>query len=155
MVTIQNPDGSRKDVTNRLEIEQAILRNNYDKFSQSFHTLFYCSPLKEAFGFQGLSTAAQAVLAGVYDTDLLLDQFIWDVLAQWEKPEAIRQLEPIRMDLSLEQYRSFWLKANENISCYPSALSFSTMKAGAHDSDIAFLDWTLTKIPLEKGFAPK
>jgi hypothetical protein len=29
------------------------------------------------------------------------------------------------------------------------------MKAGAHDSDIAFLDWTLTKIPLEKGFAPK
>jgi len=31
MVTIQNPDGSRKDVTDRLEIEQAILRNNYDK----------------------------------------------------------------------------------------------------------------------------
>jgi len=59
------------------------------------------------------------------------------------------------MDLPLEQYRSFWLKANENISCYPSALSFSTMKAGAHDSDSAFLDWTLTKIPLEKGFAPK
>ena len=38
---------------------------------------------------QGLSTAAQAVLAGVYDTNLPLDQFIWDVLAQWEKPEAI------------------------------------------------------------------
>jgi len=155
MVTIQNPDGSRKDVTDRLEIEQAILRNNYDKFSQSFHTPFYCSPLEEVFGFQGLSTAAQAVLAGVYDTDLPLDQFIWDVLAQWEKLEAIRRLEPIRMDLSLEQYRSFWLKAHENISCYPSALSFSTMKAGAHDPDIAFLDWTLTKIPLEKGFAPK
>jgi hypothetical protein len=54
----------------------------------------------------------------------------------------------------MEQYRKFWNKANENISCYPSALSFSTMKAASFDKDIALVECTLTKIPLERGFSP-
>jgi hypothetical protein len=66
----------------------------------------------------------------------------------------VRQLVPMTMNLTLDQYRAFWNKANENISCYPSALSFSTMKAGSYDTDISFVDWTLTKIPLERGFFP-
>jgi len=45
-------------------------------------------------------------------------------------------------------------KASEETSCYPSALSFSTMKAGAHDKDIAALDCTLTRKPLKFSFAP-
>jgi hypothetical protein len=144
MVTVVDADGQRRDITDKLEMERAILCNNKEKFPQSFHTPFYQSPLKEDFGFQGTSQAAQAVLAGLNETDYELDQFVLDVMQQWQKPEAVRQIEPISMNMSLEQYRAFWNKANENISCYPSALSFSTLKAGSFDQDISFVDWTLT-----------
>jgi hypothetical protein len=154
MVTVVGEDGNRADITDRKEMEKAILDNNKAKFSQSFHTPFYRSPLKEAFGFQGLTNSAQAVLAGIYETDEPLDAHIMEVLQQWEKPDEVRQLGPMTMNLMLDQYRAFWNKANENTSCYPSALSFSTMKAGSYDIDISFVDWTLTKIPLERGFSP-
>jgi hypothetical protein len=59
------------------------------------------------------------------------------------------------MEMSLDSYVSFWKKAREDTSCYPSALSFSTMKAGATDTDIAALDCTMTILPLRYGYAPQ
>jgi hypothetical protein len=154
VVSVTNAQGEKIEITNKQEVEAAILASNKSKFSQSFHTPVYQSPLQESFGFKGLTTSAQSVLAGVYEHPEELSSYIVDMLSQWEKPEAIRSLEPVNMSLSLEQYRYFWNKANENVSCYPSALSFSTMKAGSFDPDISFVDCTLTKIPLERGFAP-
>jgi hypothetical protein len=69
-------------------------------------------------------------------------------------PEGIRDLGPLGMTLTLEAYQNYWKKANENVSCYPSTLSFSTMKAGAFDEQISKVDWALTVITLEYGFAP-
>jgi hypothetical protein len=62
---------------------------------------------------------------------------------------------PFKMELTLESYVAYWKKAREETSCYPSALSFSTMKAGAYDKDIAALDCCMTRIPLKVGFAPE
>ncbi len=61
MVTV-NENGITRDLTKKHEIEQAIMLNNMEKYQQSFHTPFMTSPLKEEFGFKGLTTAAQAVL---------------------------------------------------------------------------------------------
>jgi hypothetical protein len=70
-------------------------------------------------------------------------------------PQEVRNLGPLKMELSVTDYIAFWKKAKEDTSCYPSDLSFSTMKAGASDPDIAALDCTLTRLPLRFGFAPK
>jgi len=94
-------------------------------------------------------------LAGLYESNHDIDGKILDVIAQWQMPQAVRALGPLKMELALEKYINFWKKAKEDISCYPSALSFSTMKAGAHDPYIAFLDCSMTSIPLQYGFAPK
>jgi hypothetical protein len=67
MVTIQTAEGVRKDLTEKRDIEEAIMKNNQDKYRQSFHTPFLRSPLREDFGFKGLTTAAQAVLGGMYE----------------------------------------------------------------------------------------
>ena len=136
-------------------METAILNNNKAKFSQSANSPFYLSPLREEFGFKGLSSAAQASLAGLYESNHDIDGRILDVIAQWQMPQAVRDLGPLKMELSLESYIQFWKKARESTSCYPSELSFSTMKAGASDQDIAMLDCTLTRLPLQIGFAPK
>jgi len=120
----------------------------------SAHTPFYLPPLKDAFGFKGLTASAQATLAGLYESDYDLDSRILDVILQWQMPQKVRNLGTIKMELMTDAHISFWKKAREDTSCYPSVLSFSTMKAGASDSEIAALDCSLTRIPLCFGFAP-
>jgi hypothetical protein len=64
MVTVTNAEGEKIDITDRAGLEVAILKNNQDKFTQSVHTPFYNFPLQQEFGFQGTTSATQAVLAG-------------------------------------------------------------------------------------------
>ncbi len=45
MVTIQLLNGDQKDITNKQEIEKAIMETNQQKYQQSFYTPFYQSPL--------------------------------------------------------------------------------------------------------------
>jgi hypothetical protein len=107
----------------------------------------FISLLKDEFRFKGLTTAAQATLAGLYESNLDIDEKILNVIAQWQMPQAVCDLGPIKMDLTIDQYTSFWKKAKEDTSCFPSALSFSTMKAGSQDPSIALLDCSMTRIP--------
>ena len=145
MVTTLDADGNRIEITNQQQMEKAILESNHKKFLQSTHTPFYLSPLKEEFGFKGLTSASQAALAGIYDSNHDSDQRILDVIAQWQIPEAVRALGPLKMEMSVESYIRYWKKARENTSCYPSSLSLDTMKAGAHDRKIATLDCQMTR----------
>ena len=154
MVTVTDADGKKIDITDQQEIERAILDSNHRKFTQSSTTPFYQTPLKEEFGLKGITSATQATLAGLYESNHEIDSRILDLIAQWQMPPAVRALNPLKMELSLDSYTSFWRKAREDTACYPSALSFSTMKAGAHDPDIAALDCSLTRLPLYFGFAP-
>jgi len=154
MVIVTDADGNQIDITDRAGLESAILRNNQEKFTQSVNTPFYSFPLKHEFGFQGVTAATQTILAGVYDSNYPLDQYILDVFQQWEMPNSIKEIRPPAMNISLESYRRFWKRANENISCFPSSLTFSTMKAGSMHEKISFIDCTLTNIPLLEGFSP-
>lgn len=45
MVTIQLGDGSSQDIIGEKEIEDAIMKNNQEKYQQSFHTTFLQTPL--------------------------------------------------------------------------------------------------------------
>ncbi len=65
MVTTIDPSGNKVDITDQEGIEQATLKSNEEKFRQSSHTPFYQPPLKDDFGFKGLTTNAQAALAGL------------------------------------------------------------------------------------------
>ena len=56
MVTTTNSSGTKIDITNKKEMELAILESNKTKFTQSSHTPFYLHPLKDDFGFKGLTS---------------------------------------------------------------------------------------------------
>lgn len=62
------------------------------------------------------------------------------MIAQWQMPEAVRALGPLKMNMTVDSYTSYWKRAREDTACYPSELSFSTLKAGASDLQIATLD---------------
>jgi hypothetical protein len=153
IVTIEE-NGQTKDLTNKREIENAILLSNKEKLSQSSHTPFYQHPLKEEFGFKGLTQAAQAALAGVYSSRHDMTQYVYDVIKQWRKPPQLCSLPTQAMPIHISQYRSFRKKAKENTACYPHCMLFLTMKAGALDDYISEIECRLTKISLAAGFAP-
>jgi hypothetical protein len=155
MVTIEDADGNKVEITNQKDMELAILKNNHNKFLQSSNTPFYSSPLKEEFGFKGLTSSSQAALSGVYESNHDIDGRILELIAQWQMPDAVCQLGSLDMNLTIEEYTKFWRKARENTACFPSALSFFTMKAGSFDEYIAATDCRMTRIPLALGFAPK
>ncbi len=154
MVTVQDEAGNRFDLTSKEHIEQAIMKNNEEKYRQSSHTPFYQFPLVNEFGFKGLTSAAQAVLSGVYESNHPIEDCAQALLEELEMPEKVRELGPQNMKITKEDYRGFWLKAKENTSCYPAQMSFATMNAGATSDVISQLECNLTNIPLQSGFSP-
>jgi len=155
MVSILDGPDKWVDITDKSAMEHAILDNNRDKFSQSFHTPFYRPPLSKEFGYQSLTPAAQAVLDGFYDAPPTTSTHVLELLQELQIPPGIRELGKIDPCIGLHDYQAFWMKANEKTSCYPSSLSFSSMKAGAFNDYISEVECRLTRIPLISDYAPQ
>ncbi len=111
MVTILTKEGQKRDLTEKNEIEKAIMMNNEAKYQQSFHTPFMKSPLREEFGFKGLTTTAQAVLGGVYEPNESVDEITKAVLQEFQMTQEARSLGGQEMTISLDAYRAFWKKS--------------------------------------------
>jgi len=155
MVSIPDGPDKWKDLTDKKSMETAILHNNSEKFSQSFHTPFYQPPISEEFGFQSLTPASQAVLDRLYEPPPNTPENVTNLLQELNKPPGIKELGSIEPCIPIATYRAFWSKANERVSCYPSSLSFATMKAGSFHEYISEVDCRMTRIPLMSGYAPK
>jgi len=77
MIAVVGEDGNRVDITDRKEMERAILDNNKAKFSQSFHTPFYRSPLKEALDFKDSLTWPRQYLRACMKLMSLWTHILW------------------------------------------------------------------------------
>lgn len=55
IVMITDVHGNTVDLTNKADVERAIITNIKSKYKPSFHTLFLQPPLVRDFGFQGLT----------------------------------------------------------------------------------------------------
>ncbi len=76
MVTVLDAQQQPIDLTWKLDIERAILKENASKFQQSFHSPFYKAPLAVDFGYKALTPAAEQVLLGVYNPPPNIDESI-------------------------------------------------------------------------------
>jgi hypothetical protein len=139
-ITIEDGKGSYIDIVGKEQVEKAIMANNEQKYKQSHHTPFFQFPLAGEFGFKGLTPASQAVLAALYESNHEIDSHVQGLLPQWQMPQEVRDIGRQSLDMTIESYRNFWRKAKENTSCFPDALSFSTMKAGASSEMISTID---------------
>lgn len=158
MVTILDNEASPIDLTTKQDIEKAILSENSSKFQQSFHTPFYTRPLSNDFGYKALTPAAAQVLLGVYNPPPDIDGNTKQYLKQLAFPSSVKQNNykagKTTYEITLEEHIAFWKRAKEDTSCFPCALSFATMKAGAQDKVISEVDCLAANIPLKGGFSP-
>jgi hypothetical protein len=132
MVTTETPTGELQDITDKREMERAIMENNEKKIRQSYNTPFFCQPLLSEFGVKGITQASATILAGVYESNQELSTRVTELLQHFQMPTPIRDLGYLPMEMTLADYQSYWQKVNERISCSPGPLSFATMKTGAY-----------------------
>jgi hypothetical protein len=52
MVTTETPTGELQEITDKREMERAIMKNNEQKFRQSYNTPFFYQPLLSEFGLK-------------------------------------------------------------------------------------------------------
>jgi hypothetical protein len=130
------------------------MKNNEEKYKQSHHMPFFQFPLMKDFEFKGLTMSAQAVLAGVYESNHEIDPYVKELLPHLQMPENVRESGQQSMTITIEGYKKYWQKAKEKTCCYPGPLSFSTMKAGAKSDIISTVDCILTRIPINSGYSP-
>jgi hypothetical protein len=154
MVTVTQPDGTTMDITDKKEMERAIIRSNKMKFQLSFGTPFYNHPYNKLFGYLGITNASRQVLAGTFNPPCGASSHMKDFLKHLAMPYVIKS-NPNSMELSVNSFISYWKKARENTSCYPSEFSFATFKVSSHDIYLATMDCILTRIPLNTGYSPR
>ena len=144
MVTKTDSNGKKVDITEKTEIEKAILKNNEEKFKQSSKNPFLSVPLRDEMGFKGTGPATKAVLQGTYRPEFPIDPYAEALIYELKTPQEVLDLPFNPMTMETESYIAYWRKAKENISCYPSDLSFSTMKAGSFSPLIAEFECSIT-----------
>ncbi len=84
-----------------------------------------------------------------------LDPYVEALLNEFAMAHEVRDLGLLQMNLTLESYRHYWKTAKENTLCYPVELSSATVKAGATDKMISFLELDLLNIALKSGYSPE
>jgi hypothetical protein len=91
MVTVINDQQCPKDLINKIDIENAILKENAGKFQQAFNSPFYTTHLALDFGYKALTPAANQVLLGVYNPPPDTDATLLKYFEQLAIPSTARQ----------------------------------------------------------------
>jgi hypothetical protein len=108
LVTVEQPGGGTRDFVKQADIEREILRNNEEKFQQSHHRPFYKHPLKDHFGFKGLTQHSKRVLSGVYELEATIPVDEANLLAALYRLDGIMALSSKQMQIKIEDYKAFW-----------------------------------------------
>jgi hypothetical protein len=82
IVLVLDSSGNLKDLTEKTQIEQALMENNKEKYSKSFHTHMYKELLIYEFDFKGLTLQAKDALDGCDTPIEAIDPHILDFLQE-------------------------------------------------------------------------
>jgi hypothetical protein len=153
MVSVPLPDGTTHDITEKRQMEKAIIASNKRKFQQSFSTPFYNHPFNNLFGYLGITKSSQQALEGTFIPPANTTDHMKTFLTHMAMPTVIRE-NPNNMEMTFASFSRYWRKAKENISCFPSEFCFATLKASSHDDLLTVMDCIMTRIPLITGYSP-
>ena len=146
-------DGTRKEVVDKKNMEEAIITENKSRFLQSKNSPFLTSPLLDEVGILGNLPAADQILQGQYH-----NPNIPDITQQYI--ECLKMPPHVKTDESLKTFDindhiKGWSRAKEKTAAEPHGLSFNHFKAASKHPDIAAFDYILREIPFRTGFSPK
>ena len=149
-VTVNTPQG-KVIITDKQEMEKAIINENKDKYHQTESTCpFMHSPLKEHFGEKGLGPYTEDVLQGNYNIPSTVSEYTRDYLELCRMPEGELIINPLTR--SLDYFCQSWKKMKERTGC--RGLHFGHYKAVTEYNDIMELYYRMAEIPFRSGYVP-
>jgi hypothetical protein len=144
-----NQNGRQTELTNKRDIETAIIAKNRQKYHQTEHYCpFLCEPLLSDFGQFGEGPATEQVLHGTYNCPQTVDKYTQEYLrlCQLSTDKAKLQQTP-------HEFKQGWKKIDERISS--RLLHFGHFKAACkHDVNI-LVHYTLVETPFRSGYSPQ
>jgi hypothetical protein len=151
MIKIQH-DQAWVEITEKKEMETALLKELRQRFNQAGKTPFCISPLLDAVGPSlGTSEEAQHILEGTYCIPENCDPWAAKLIPHLSYAFPYRDFP---MEYSLHDHKAGWQKVRERTSAGISGLTIPQMKAHLQDDYNINVDIIFARIPYQYGFAP-
>ena len=150
------PDGSRRRITDKNEMERSILTANLNKLTQANNTPLREEPLCSLFNEDKLDYDQWKK---VLDPNFQLPEGLERGTRLWFRQMRRKDttIPPSTMEMTTEQYRDSWKSRKENTSAHPG-LHFGNYKSlqFTNETNLAGELFTLlANMPLVTGYSPK
>ncbi len=150
-ITIKNDDGTKTDLTEKREIEEALIRENRQKYHQTENTNpFFREPLRSDLGDLADGPRVQDVIQGTYQPQGEIDEYTRDFLEVCKQKHTIPNTNLHR---SPAVFRDSWKKMDERTGS--RALHFGHFKAACHHEQNIITHFIMAEIPFRTGYSPK
>ena len=153
-MVFETDEEGRHERISKDDIEDACIRENSQRFSQSANTPFMQPPLVNDFGYLAETEAAEQVLRRCYELPDGTDYYAGLLIDQLYCPWEVTQTIPITAEITTAEHIKAWQRQDKRTSSEPTGLSFNHYKAASKDPTLAAFDATLRNIPYANGFAP-
>ena len=150
-------NGIWKEVTSKVDMEQALLDENKRRFTQARSTPFLQPPLLQMVGPLGTGPAAEQILNGTFSIPEGVDEWAAKLIPFLARPQSVVAGHFRKPDttVDLQSHVDGWRKAKERTSSGPSGITFAHFKAGLGDPRISAFETIMASIPYETGISPE
>ena len=145
--------GSRQEVTDKTQMEKAIIGENTTRFLQSRNTPFLQDPLLSDIGILGDKHATESILKGEY-TNSSCSRLTSTYIKHLKRPQNVHE-DVTLSTFDINDHIKGWSRAKESTAAEPHGLQFPHFKAALKNPDLAAADYILREIPFRTGFSPK
>jgi hypothetical protein len=146
------PDGSVIEYTAKEDVEQACMRENERKYTQTERTPCLRAPLLQEIGLTGNSDACERILRGTYIPPHGTSPHVREFLAELKYHPFDGDHPPTTILTS--DFVDFWTKKKEQVSSGISGIHYGHMKACSKDKLLSDVEATLAHIPYVTGYTP-
>ena len=141
-------NGQDKLLTDRQQVESAIMENNSKRFHLTDSTPFMTEPLVSEVGFLANTPFVRSILAGDFKEDHRLDKHTNDFLRFLGNHAS---LNPISHEVSTTDFQQYWRKAKERTSSSISGRHFGHYVAASHCDAISELHSSICHLATMRG----
>ena len=150
VVTVNTPSG-KKTISEKLQMEKAIIAENKHKYHQTEATCpFMQEPLLHDFGELGIGPCTQEVLDGTYDPPSSVSEQTKAYIEMCKLPTEEMIVNPLTR--SLEYFCDSWRAMKERTSS--RTIHFGHFKAAIQNDYIMRLHYAMAEIPFRSGYSP-
>ena len=140
------------EYTAKEDVEQACMRENERKYTQTERTPFFPAPLQQEIGLIGDSDACERILQGTYIPPPGTPPHVGEFLAELKYHPFDSDHPPTTILTS--NFVDFWTKKKEQGSSSISGINYGHMKVCAEDETLAAFEATMCHIPYTTGYSP-